>query len=228
MASAGRNWLVRRAEGLYADRLGRLRHTELSWHIAWKWLPPLVVVGFIYGTILQFTGRPSSQRDPALFSDIPLFLMTSLLTGLVLWSLTLFWSFRRVLVFDRGLLYGYAQKHNARAIFWQDIDPASLRTVEAPAGVAADGLLTTLDKSARTSLGVSGRYAVVFYGAPTVLAAGTDASGPGFFTFTTARTPDRLVAEIQRAMAESGIPGAGSPGFQALPPVPISSATRLD
>lgn len=78
-----------------------------------------------------------------------------------------FWSFRRVLVFDRGPLYGYAQKRTARAIFWQDIDPASLRTVEA--------------------------------------------SGPGFFTFSTVRTPDRLVTEIQRAMAESGIHRAGSP-----------------
>lgn len=126
-------------------------------------------VGFVYGTILQFTGRPSSQRDPDLFSDIPLFLATSILTGLVLWSLTLFWSFRRVLVFDRGL--------------------------------------------------------------PTALAAGTgDAVGPGapvpgFFTFSTARTPEQLVTRVQQAMAESGLVQGGQ---QALPPVQISSATRLD
>ena len=60
-----------------------------------------------------------------------------------------------MLVFDRGLLYGYAQKHTARAIFWPDIDPGSLRTVEAPAGVAADGLLKTLNKDGKTSLGVA-------------------------------------------------------------------------
>ncbi|WP_426989315.1 hypothetical protein [Pseudarthrobacter sp. Y6] len=232
MADAGRTWLVRRAERLYGDKLGRLRHSELSWHIAWKWLPPLVVVGFIYGTIFQFTGRPSSQRDPALFSDIPLFLATSLLTGLVLWSLTLFWSFRRVLVFDGGLLYGYAQKHTARAIFWLDLDPRSLRTVEAPAGVAADSLLKTLNKNGKTSLGVRGRYAVVFHGAPTALAAsavgGSGAPEPGFFTFSTAGAPDRLVTEIQRAMAESGVHREGSPALQALHPVQISTATRLD
>lgn len=184
MADAGRTWLVRRAERLYGDRLGRLRHSGLSWHIAWKWLPALVVVGFVYGTIMQFTGRPSSQRGPALFSDIPLFLVTSILTGLVLWSVTLFWSFRRVLVFDRGLLYGYAQKNTARAIFWPDLD-------------AADGA-------------VSG------------------AAKPGFFTFSTARVPERLVSEIQQARVESGIQRPGSPGLQALPPVQISSATRLD
>ena len=227
-------WLARRAERLYGDRLGRLRHSELSWHIAWKWLPALLLVGFVYGIIFEFTGRPSSQRDAALFSDIPLFLTTSVLTGLVLWSLTLFWSFRRVLVFDRGLLYGYAQKNTARAIFWPDLDAASLRTVEAPAGVSADSLLATLDKSGKTSLGVRGRYAVVFHGLPTALAAGTGdgavsgAAKPGFFTFSTARVPERLVSEIRQALVESGIHRPGSPGLQALPPVRISSATRLD
>jgi hypothetical protein len=234
MADAGRTWLVRRAERLYGDRLGRLRHSELSWHIAWKWLPALQVAGFVYGTIFQFTGRPSTQSDPSLFSDIPLFLLTSFLTGLVLWSLTLFWSFRRVLVFDRGLLYGYAQKHTARAIFWPDLDPASLRTVEAPAGVGADSLLTTLDKSSKTSLGVRGRFAVVFHGVPTALAADAEdgavsgAAKPAFFTFSTARVPERLVSEIHQAMVESGIQRPGSPGRQALPPVQISSAIRLE
>ena len=238
MRNPKRTWLVRRAERLYGDRLGQLRHSELSWHIAWKWLPALVVVGFVYGTIFEFTGRPSSQRNAALFADIPLFLTTSVLTGLVLWSLTLGWSFRRVLVFDRGLLYAYAQQHTARAIFWPDLDPGSLRTVEAPAGVGADSLLKTLDKSGKTSLGVRGRYALVFHTVPTALAAGATAGtgdgagpqalGPGFFTFATARVPGRLVTEIQHAMAESGLQGPGSTGLKVLPPVQISSATRLD
>lgn len=236
MAEPARTWLARRAERRYGDRLGTCRHSELSWHIAWKWLPPLVLVGLIYGTIFQFTGRPSSQRDPGLFSDIPLFLTTSLLTGLALWSLTLFWSFRRILVFDRGLLYGYAQKHTARAIFWPDLDAGSLRTVEAPAGVAVDSLLKTLHKSGKTSLGAGGRYAVVFHAVPTALDAGSTASGsmaaspdvePGFFTFSTAGAPDRLATEIQRAMADSGA-SAGPGGPRALHPVQISSATRLD
>ena len=234
MADAGTTWLARRAERLHGDRLGRLRHSELSWHIAWKWLPALVVVGFVYGTIFQVTGRPSTGRDPDFFSDIPLFLATSILTGVVLWSLTLFWSFRRVLVFDRGLVYGYAQKHTARAIFWQDMDPASLRTVEAPAGVAADSLLKTLDKSRKTSLGVRGRYAVVFHGVSTALAAeartdgGAGAPEPGFFTFSTSGLPGKLVREMQQAIAESGVHRPGSARPQALPPVQISSATTLD
>ncbi|HYH76029.1 MAG TPA: hypothetical protein VD841_00780 [Arthrobacter sp.] len=240
MGDAKRTWLVRRSERLYGDRLGQLRHSELSWHIAWKWLPSLVAVGFIYGIIFELTGRPSSQRDAALFSDIPLFLTTSVLTGMVLWSLTLFWSFRRVLVFDRGLLYAYAQQHTARALFWPDIDAASLRVVEAPAGIGADSLLKTLDKRGKTSLGVSGRFAVVFHGVPTALAAGArDGAGTrdetgipaldaGFFSFSTARLPDRLVTEIQKAMADSGLERPGPPGMKVLPPVQISSATRLD
>ena len=191
-------------------------------------------IGFVYGTIFEFTGRPSSQRDAALFSDIPLFLATSILTGLVLWSLTLFWSFRRVLVFDRGLLYAYAQKHTARAIFWPDLDPSSLRMVEAPAGVRADSLLTTLDKGGKTSLGVRGRYAVVFHGLPTALAAGPGADAspgaptPGFFTFSTDRAPDRLVTGMRQAMAESGIRAPAPAGLHSLAPIQISSATRLD
>jgi hypothetical protein len=234
MGDTKRTWLVRRAERLYGDRLGQLRHSELSWHIAWKWLPALVVVGFVYGTIFEFTGRPSSQRDAALFSDLPLFVTTSVLTGLVLWSLTLFWSFRRVLVFDRGLLYAYAQQHTARAIFWPDLDAGSLRIVEAPAGVGADSLLKTLDKRGKTSLGVWGRFALVFHGVPTAVAArardgaGTAVPEPGFFTFSTARMPDRLVTEIQQAMADAGLQPPGSTGQRMLPPVQISSATRLD
>jgi hypothetical protein len=159
---------------------------------------------------------------------------TSVLTGLVLWSLTLFWSFRRVLVFDRGLLYAYAQQHTARAIFWPDLDSGSLRIVEAPAGTGADSLLKTLDKRGKTSLGVWGRFALVFHGEPTALAAGarertgTGTPGPGFFTFSMARVPDRLVREIQQAMAQAGFQQPGSTGHRMLPPVQISSATRLD
>jgi hypothetical protein len=150
--------------------------------------------------------------------------------------MTLFWSFRRVLVFDRGLLYGYAQKQTAHAIFWHDIDPTSLRTVQAPAGVEADGLLKTLDKKSKVRLGVSGRFAVVFRGVPSAIgtggstgqAAGAEAPEPGFFTFSMSRIPDRLVAEMQQAMAESGLLTAGAAVPKALPPVQISSAVRLD
>ena len=75
--------------------------------------------------------------------------------------MTLLWSFRRLLVFDRGLLYGCAQNHTARAFYWQDIAPGSPRAVEAPPGTEADALLQALERSGKTSLGVHGRYAVV-------------------------------------------------------------------
>ncbi len=55
----------------------------------------------------------------------------------------------------------------------------------------------------------------------------------GYFQFFTsypsmAGAPDRLVTEIQGAMADSCVHREGSPGLQALLPVQISSATRLD
>jgi hypothetical protein len=106
VADRGRTWLVRRAERLYGGRLGRFRTSALSWRVAWKWLPVLLLAGFVFGAIAQFTGQPTSSRDPALFSDLPLYVLTSLITGLILWSMTLLWSFRRLLVFDNGLLYG--------------------------------------------------------------------------------------------------------------------------
>ncbi len=43
-----------------------------------------------------------------------------------------------------------------------------------------------------------------------------------------AGAPDSLVTGIQSAMAESGVHREGSPGLQALLPVQIRSATRLD
>ncbi len=226
----GRTWLAARAERLYGGRLGRLRHSELSWRVAWKWLPALLAVGFLYGTVFQFTGGPTSQRDPELFSDIPLFILTSVLTGLVLWSMTLLWSFRRLLVFDRGLLYGYAQKHTARAILWEDLDSASLRTVVAPIGADPDSLLKTLEPGDKTALGVRGRFALVFRGScSAVHPSGTDHHpGPRFFTFSMDRSPDRLVQEIQLALAEYGPGRPPADLSKALPPAPLSTVTRLD
>jgi hypothetical protein len=102
--------------------------------------------------------------------------------------------------------------------------------------VEADGLLKTLDKKDKVPLGVSGRFAVVFRGVPSVLTAevstgpgpGAEATQPGFFTFSMSRIPDTLVAEIQQAMADSGLQPAGPAVPRALPPVQISSAVRLD
>jgi hypothetical protein len=230
VADRGRTWLVRRAERLYGGRLGRFRTSALSWRVAWKWLPVLLLAGFVFGAIAQFTGQPTSSRDPALFSDLPLYVLTSLITGLILWSMTLLWSFRRLLVFDHGLLYGYARKHTARAIFWQDILPGSLRAVEAPPGADADSLLQTLTSSGKTSLGVHGRYAVVFRGTDSGLVP-ANAAGNGqlrFFTFGMEETPADLVRAIQQAMSDSGFPPAAGPSDSALPPAVVSHVTRLD
>lgn len=230
VAEQGRTWFVRRAERLYGSRLGRFRYSGLSWHVAWKWLPLLLLAGFIFGAVAQFTGHPTSSRDPALFSDLPLYLLTSLSTGLILWSMTLLWSFRRLLVFDGGLLYGYAQKHTARTIYWQDIVPGSFRAVEAPPGADADSLLQTLPRSGKASLGVRGRYALVFRGAESIPVPAQPA-GSGqtrFFTFSTNEPPAGLIGAIQQAMSDSGFTTATGPSDSALPPVVISQPTRLD
>ena len=230
VADQGRTWLVRRAERLYGSRLGRFRSSALSRRIAWKWLPVLLLAGFVFGAVAQFTGQPTSSRDPALFSDLPLYVLTSLITGLILWSMTLLWSFRRLLVFDHGLLYGYARKHTARAIYWQDIEPGTLRAVEAPPGADADSLLQTLASSGKTSVGVHGRYAMVFRGTDSAPDPADAAGGgqPRFFTFGTKENPADLVRAIQEAMSDSGFPPATGPFYSALPPAVISHVTRLD
>lgn len=230
MAERGRTWLVRRAERLYGPQLGLLQHSELSWHISWKLLPWFIAAGFVFAAIAEFTGQPTSSRGPGLFSNLPLYLGASLLTGLILWSLTLLWSFRRILVFDRGLLYRYSQKHAARAIFWQDIDARSLRSVVAPEGTDADRLLKTLAPEDKSSLGVRGRYAVVFRATDSVLSTGgSDGGGthPRFFTFTSRESPEQLVGMIQRGLAAAGVPDAGA-SAKALPPAIVSSAVSLD
>ncbi|HEY8699929.1 MAG TPA: hypothetical protein VIM08_03030 [Arthrobacter sp.] len=233
MAERGGTWLVRRAERLYGPRLGRLQHSELSWNISWHLLPWFVAAGFFFGAIAEFTGQPTSSRGPGMFSNVPLYIAASVLTGLIMWSLTLLWSFRRLLVFDRGLLYRYSQKHAARAILWQDIDAGTLRSVVAPAGPDVDRFLKTRSPGNKTSLGVRGRYAVVFratdtrlpFGTPT--AAGPDSSSPGFFTFTTRESPERLMGMIQRGLRQAGAPGIVD-GPPMAPPTVLHTAMSLD
>ncbi|WLQ08225.1 hypothetical protein [Arthrobacter oryzae] len=235
MAEPGRTWLARRAERQYGQELGLLRHTELSWHISWKLLPWFIGAGFVFAAVAEFTGQPTSSRGPGLFSNLPLYAVASILTGLVLWSLTLLLSFRRLLVFDRGLLYRYSQKHAARAIFWEDIDAGTLRSVVAPAGTDADRLLRTLNPEDKISLGVRGQFAVVFRAkesrvtATAQPASGSDGTGKPlrFYTFTTRNSPDQLVGMIQNGLRNTGAPEAAA-AFQALPPAVVHSAVSLD
>jgi hypothetical protein len=165
-----------------------------------------------------------------LFSNLPLYVVASLLTGLLLWALTLLWSFRRLLVFDRGLLYRYSQKHAARAIFWRDIDAGTLRAIVAREGTDADRLLQTLAADGKVPLGVRGRYAVVFRAVDSRLSDARSLAGrgrPRFFTFTTRDSPEQLVGVIQRGLAAAGVPDAGA-SAKALPPAVVSSSLSLD
>lgn len=231
----GRTWLVRRAERIYGPRLGQLQHSALSWHVRWKLLPWFIAAGFLFGTIAEFTGQPTSSRGPGLFSNVPMYIAASLVTGLVLWSLTLLWSFRRLLVFERGLLYRYSQKHAARAIFWEDIDAGSLRSVMASDGTDADLLLKTRSPEAKVPLGVRGQYAVVFLATdstplpPRTPTEGPDTSGkaPQFFTFTTKESPDQLVGIIQRHLTVAGVSDAGA-GLQTAPATVLHTPVSLD
>lgn len=226
---------MRRAERQYGEELGHLRHTDLSWHISWILLPWFIGAGFVFAAVAEFTGQPTSSRGPGLFSNVPLYVAASLLTGLVLWSLTLLWSFRRLLVFDRGLLYRYSQKHAARAIFWEDIDAGTLRSVVAPAGTDADRLLRTLNPEDKISLGVRGQFAIVFRARDSRVTA-TALPAPGsdgaerplrFFTFTTRSSPEQLVTMIQEGLRNTGVQEAAA-AFQALPPAVVHSRVSLD
>lgn len=235
VAEPGRTWLVRQAERQYGQELGPLRHSELSWNISWKLMPWFIGAGFVFAAVAEFTGQPTSSRGPGLFSNLPLYVVASILTGLVLWSLTLLWSFRRLLVFDRGLLYRYSQKHAARAVLWEDIDAGTLRAVVAPAGTDADRLLRTLNPEDKISLGVRGQFAVVFRARESrVTATALPARGPDgagrplrFFTFTTRNCPEQLVGMIQEGLRNTGVPEAAA-AFQALPPAVVHSAVSLD
>jgi hypothetical protein len=196
-------------------------------------LPWFIGAGFVFGAIAEFTGQPTSSRGPGLFSNIPLYIVASLLTGLIMWSITLLWSFRRLLVFDRGLLYRYSQKHAARAILGQHIDAGTLRSVMAPDGTDADRFLKTRSPGDKTSLGVRGRFAVVFRATDSRLplnapaSAGPDSGAPRFFTFATGEDTEQLMAVIQNGLRQAGVPGAGT-GSQTPPPIVLHAAMSLN
>lgn len=233
VAERGRTWLVRRAERLYGPQLGQLRHSELSWHISWRLLPWFIAAGFVFAAIAEFTGQPTSSRGPGLFSNLPLYITASLLTGLVLWSITLLWSFRRLLIFDRGLLYRYSQKHAARAILWEDIDAGTLRSVTTSGGNDVDRFLKTRSPGDKASLGVRGPNAVVFRATDSGLplnppaSAGSGSGTSRFFTFATREDTEQLMGIIRNGLRQAGVADA-SIGPQTLPPIVLRSAMSLD
>ncbi|MET4542609.1 hypothetical protein ABIE37_004421 [Arthrobacter bambusae] len=209
----GRNWLVRRIERKLAPDLGQLRYVASSRHIYWKVLIPCLVVGFIFGTIAEFVSPIRSTREAGHFNDPAFFVLTSILTGLVLWSMTLLGSFRKLLVFDGGMVAKYSQKHTLVVIPWADITPGTIKAVTTADGTDPDRRLAARRK---VSLGAGGRNAVVFQARDT------------FWVFASNRDPAPLVLAVHGAMNDAGTPGAARAAAGALPAVVLTGRMALD
>ncbi|MEO8222242.1 MAG: hypothetical protein ABI563_15825 [Specibacter sp.] len=209
--------------------MGQLRHVSASSRIYWSWLLPCVAIGFVYGVIGEFISSPrSSDRTPDRFENIGLFIVVSLLTGLVLWGITFGFAFRKLLVFDAGIVTSFAQKTTTRVFYWNQLNPGSIRAVESHDGSSPTALLVA---RRLTKLSVSGKYAVVLQGAPSTLepsTGGAETPQAGFWTFETAADPAPLVLAIAQAMLNARIPGAERIAAQALPPLVLTGKTTLD
>ncbi|MFJ5957501.1 hypothetical protein ACIQC5_16280 [Paenarthrobacter sp. NPDC092416] len=209
----GRNWLARRAERRLGSELGQLRFVASSRRIFWRVLIPCLVIGFLFGTIGEFISPIRSTREAGHFSDPVLFVVTSIITGLVLWSMTFFGSFRKLLVFDGGLVARYSQQHTTLVFPWQDIVPTSIKAVTTEDNTDPDRRLVARQK---VSLGAGGRHALVFQARET------------FWVFAGNEDPAPLVTAIQQAMVDSGSPDAGHVVVRALPAVVVTARTSLD
>ncbi|MGP0224541.1 hypothetical protein [Paenarthrobacter sp. NCHU4564] len=209
----GRNWLVRGAEQRLGPELGELRFIASSRHIYWKALLPCLAVGFVFGVIGEFITPIRSTRNPAHFSDPVLFVVASILTGLLLWSMSLLGSFRKLLVFQGGLVARYAQPRTTIVIPWKDIAPESIKAVTTPDGTDPERRLVA---SRKVSLGAAGRQALVFK------ALGS------YWIFSTDDEPAGLLSAVQQSMVDAGVPGAGQVMAGALPAVAVGTRTALD
>ena len=209
----GRNWLVRRTERRLGPELGQLRHVASSRRIFWKLLIPCLAVGFLFGVIGEFVTPATSTREPGHFADPVLFIVASTLTGLILWSMTLLGSFRKLLVFDGGIVARYSQRHSSLVFPWAEIPPAYIKAVTTADGTDPDRRLVARQK---TSLGVAGRNALVFRARNT------------FWVFSSDEDPDPMVRAIQTAMRDAGVPGAGRLASGALPAAVVTGRTALD
>jgi len=209
----GRNWLVRRVERRLGPDLGRLRYVASSRRIYWKALIPCLLVGFLFGSIAEFVSPLRSTREAGHFSDPVLFVVASTLTGLVLWTMTLLGSFRKILVFDQGIVAKYSQKSTRLVFPWTDLVPGTLKAVTTADNTDPDRRLVARNK---VSLGAGGRNAVVFQARDT------------FWVFATNEDPGPLVTAIQGAMRDTGTPGAGLTAAGALPAVVLTGPTALD
>ncbi|KUM35763.1 hypothetical protein [Arthrobacter sp. EpRS71] len=209
----GRNWLVRRVERRLGPELGQLRYIASSRKIFWKALLPCLVVGFAFGTIAEFVSPIRSTREAGHFNDPAFFALTSILTGLLLWFMTLLGSFRKLLVFDGGLVAKYSQSSTRLIFAWGDIVPGTIKAVTTVDGTDPDRRLTARRK---ISLGAGGRNALVFKARDT------------FWVFASNSDPAPLVLAIQGAMQDAGIPDAPRAAAGALPAVVLTGRTALD
>ncbi|MFW0773330.1 hypothetical protein ACLRGI_09180 [Paenarthrobacter nitroguajacolicus] len=209
----GRNWLVRRVERRLGPELGRLRHVASSRRIFWKALIPCLVVGFVFGTIAEFISPLRSTRDAGHFNDPALFVTASVLTGLLLWCMTFLGSFRKLLVFDRGVVAKYSQEQTQVLIPWSDIVPGSIKAVTTADGSDPDRRLVARRK---VSLGAGGRNAVVF-----------QARGR-YWVFASDQDTRPLVVVIQECLRDAGMTDALRATSGALPAVVLTGPTALD
>ncbi|MGP9501995.1 hypothetical protein ACT3TS_07250 [Specibacter sp. AOP5-B1-6] len=223
----GRNWLVRRAEKRVGPKLGNLVYIASTRRIRWSWLLPCLAIGFIYGVIGEFIGSPRSTRTPDRFENIPMFIVVSALTGLVLWAITFAFAFRKLLVFDGGIVTSYVQKAGTRVFPWHTVNPASIRAVTTQDGSSPTSRLAAKEL---TKLGLRGRFAVVFQGShePNGLTTGDSTPPVAFWAFESADDPATLIHAIQHAMRNARVPGAGQISGQALPPFVLTTKTALD
>lgn len=223
----GRNWLVRRAEKRLGPKLGNLVYIASTRRIRWGWLLPCLAIGFVYGVIGEFIGGPRSTRTPDRFQDIPMFITVSVLTGLVLWAISFALAFRKLLVFDAGIVTSYAQKAGTRVFPWHQVNPASIRAVTTQDGSSPTALLAAKEL---TKLGLRGRFALVFQGSHEANGLTTSGSTPpvAFWTFESAGDPAALIHAIHHAMLNARVPGAAHITGQALPPFVLTTKTALD
>ncbi|SDW96434.1 hypothetical protein SAMN04487912_10622 [Arthrobacter sp. cf158] len=216
MASArmrGRNWLVRRTAHRLRPELGELRHVAQSRHIFWKALLPCVAVGFVFGTIAEFVSPIRSTREAGHFNDPAFFALTSILTGLVLWSMTFLGSFRKLLVFDGGMVAKYSQASTRLVFTWSEIAPKTIKAVTTADGTDPERRLVARRK---ISLGAGGRNAVVFQSRGT------------FWVFASNEDPAPLATAIREAMSACGMPQAARAAAGALPAVVLTGPVALD
>ncbi|WP_024818958.1 hypothetical protein [Arthrobacter sp. 31Y] len=209
----GRNWLVRRIERRLGPELGQLRYIASSRRIFWKVLLPCLVVGFVFGTIAEFVSPIRSTREAGHFNDPAFFALTSILTGLLLWSMTFLGSFRKLLVFDGGLVAKYSQASTRLVFAWSDIVPSTIKAVTTVDGTDPDRRLAARHK---VSLGAGGRNALVFRARDT------------FWVFASNNDPAPLAAAIREAMNAAGMPEAARAAAGALPAVVLTGRTALD